>query len=83
MKATWSMKAGLHVVGQHTPGHPRRWTVSAWAALPNGTKERVTVRPPVKCTLYDIIPLMNNALIAFENEMGIATTDAGFVAVAR
>ena len=83
MKAIWTMQTGLQVVGQHTPGNPRHWTVSAWAALPDGTKERVTVRPPVKCTLHDIIPLMNKALIAFEEEMGIATTDAGFTAVAR
>lgn len=83
MKAFWSMTAGLQVSGQHTPHNPRRWTVTAWAALPDGTKERVTVRPPVKCTLRDIIPLMNAALAAFEQETGVGTTDAGFTAVAR
>lgn len=83
MRATWSIKAGLHVVGQHTPGRPRHWTVSAWASLPDGTKEKVTVRPRGKCTLYDLIPFINGELLKFEQEMGIATTDAGFTAVAR
>ncbi len=83
MKATWTMTSGLHVVGQHQPGQPRHWTVSAWAALPDGTKERVTVRPKGKCTLYDLIPFINGELHKFEKETGIATTDAGFTAVAR
>lgn len=83
MKAVWTMKTGLQVVGQHTPGNPRRWTVSAWAALPDGTKERVTVHPKGKCTLHDLIPFINRELARFEQEMGIQTTDAGFTAVAR
>jgi hypothetical protein len=62
MKATWTMKAGLSVIGQHTPGNPRHWTVSAWAALPDGTKERVTVRPKGKCTLYDLIPAISGGV---------------------
>lgn len=83
MKATWSMQTGLQVHGQHRPGQPRRWTVSAWAALPDGTKERVTVHPKKPCTLYDLIPFINGELLKFEQEMGEPTTDAGFTAVAR
>ncbi len=83
MRATWSMQTGLQVVGRHRPGQPRRWTVSAWAALPDGTKERVTVHPKKPCTLYDLIPFINGELLKFEQEMGVSTVDAGFTAVAR
>lgn len=83
MKATWSMSAGLKIDWNHKPGNPRIWTVSAWAALPDGTKEKVTVRPRRKCTLYDLIPFINAEILKFEKEMGIGTTDAGFLAVAR
>lgn len=82
MKAIWSMQRGLTVIGQHH-GQPRRWTVTAWAMLPGGIKERLTVRPPVKCTLRDIIPLMNRELERFELEHGQNSIDAGFQAVAR
>lgn len=83
MKAIWSMAKGLEVVGHHVQGNPRYWTVTAWAMTPDGTKERIMVRPQTKCTLRDIIPLMNAALEKFEQEMGVATVDAGFMAVAR
>lgn len=82
MKAIWSMQKGLTVIGQHH-GQPRHWTVTAWALLPGGIKERLTIRPPVKCTLRDIIPLMNRELEKFELEHGQNSIDAGFQAVAR
>ena len=82
MKAIWSMQKGLTVVGDHH-GQPRHWTVTAWAVLPCGTKERLTVRPRVKCTLKDILPLMNRELERFEREHGVNSVDAGFLAVAR
>lgn len=82
MKAIWSMQNGLTVIGQHH-GQPRHWTVTAWAMLPGGIKERLTIRPPVKCTLRDIIPLMNRELEKFELEHGQNSIDAGFQAVAR
>lgn len=83
MKALWTLNGGLQVIGQHIPNNPRRWTVTAWAMTPDGTKERVNVRPNGKCTLHPIIELMNKALSDFEREMGVATVNAGFMAVAR
>lgn len=82
MIATWSMQAGLTIRGQHN-GQPRRWTITAWAQLPDWTRETVNIRPPVKCTLKEILPLVNQELENFEIETGVASVDAGFQAIAR
>lgn len=83
MRATWSMNAGLTVVGQHNAGQPRRWTIKAWASIESGQRENVTVRVSAPCTLRDLIPLINAELEKFEKETGCPTVDAGFVAMAR
>lgn len=83
MKAFWSMASDrLTKVGKHD-GQPRRWTVTAWAMLPDGTKERITIRPGTKCNLDVIVQVMNRELTAFEQEHGLSCIDAGFTAVAR
>ena len=82
MHATWTLTKGLQVTGQHH-GQARHWTVTAWAELPDGKRERLTVRPPVKCTLHDILPLINRELEKFEIEFGQAAINAGFQAIAR
>lgn len=82
MIAQWTMSQGLTVRGDHH-GNPRRWTITAWGQLADGTKERITVRPPSKCTLRDLIPLVNGQLQKFEAEHGVEIIEAGFQAVAR
>lgn len=76
------MNAGLQMVGQHH-GQPRVWTVTAWAMLPDGTKEKLVVRPQGKVQLRDLISLINTELAKFEEEHGVGTVDAGFQATAR
>lgn len=82
MIATWSTRAGLSFRGQHQ-GQPRIWHVTAWAILPDGTRETLTVRPKGKCLLRDIVPLVNKELEKFEAEHGVESVDAGFQAIAR
>lgn len=82
MRATWTTEAGLQIHGEHH-GQKRFWTVKAWAALADGTREQIVVRPKTKCTLRDLTTLINAELCKFEVEMGEPTTRAGFEAIAR
>jgi hypothetical protein len=83
MRATWSMRAGLNVVGQHKPGQRRLWTVQAWAQLEDGRRETVQVRPKAPCKISDLISIINKELGKFEEETGMPSVDAGFTALAR
>lgn len=82
MIATWTMRGGLKANATNH-GQPRQWTVTAWASLPDGTKEKLVYLPRGKCSLRTIVEDINRRLAEFEHEHGVETVDAGFQAVAR
>lgn len=70
-------------------GTPRIWTVTAWAVLPDGTKETLTLFPKKKkhrLYLSEIISRLGEKLTEFTDEHDVDISeikDAGFIATAR